>query len=231
MFSEKYTRIGNKKILGLILNVADNYVATAASKLVLKVWQGGSVPGNLLYDKEIPLSGLAGNAMNFIEFDTVVSVMDSFFAGYELFYDHPADTFSTFMAENRMDQKLNTAYVYDNQWYALDFYAGGQMYSSFSVFPVVFDSIPVNEPWNDPEAVIAYPNPARSELWVEFRDMLAAPVAVMLYNMQGHLVFENEYGSYQQLLKLDITELDNGIYLLSTRRVDAVSNVKVAIIK
>jgi hypothetical protein len=231
LFSEKYTGIGNKKIMGLILHVADNYVATATSKLVLKVWQGGSVPGNLLYAKEITLSGLAGNAMNFIEFDTVVSVMDSFFAGYELFYDHPADTFSTFMAENRVDQKLNTAYIYDNQWYALDFYTGGQLYSSFSVFPVVFDSIPVNEPWNDPGDIIAYPNPARSGLWVEFRDMLASPVTVKLYNMQGHLVFENEYGSYQQLLQLDITGLDSGIYLLSTRRGDVVSNVKVAVIK
>jgi hypothetical protein len=97
-----------------------------------------------------------------------VSVADSFFAGYELFYDSPADTFSTYMADTRSAESLNSAYVYNNdQWISLEELTNGQIRSSFAVMPVVFDSVSPSYPEPFTGDIRLYPNPASI-----FRDSL-----------------------------------------------------------
>jgi lysyl endopeptidase len=231
-FAEHFTQNKKDKVLGLILRVAHNYVVHAASVLLVKVWQEGELPGKVIYQKEVPLADLSANMDNFIEFDSIVSVADSFFAGYEIFYNDPLDTFSTYMAGNRLDDPHNTAYVYDNQWQSLDNYTGGLLYSSFAILPLVFDSIPQTNPGTEFSGdLVLYPNPAGTYCWIEFREMLASSVEVSVYNMQGALITTMEFGPYQSNIRLGTSDLRNGAYLVKVKRGNRINTAKLIIVR
>ena len=232
-FAEKFNIDSQKKILGVILYVANNHVASELSKLIVSIWNGGEIPVAPLYEKEVALVELVENEYNFVEFDSAVSVDDVFFAGYNLFYEMPQDTFSTYMAENRITQPVNTAFIYDNvTWITVDQYTGGTVSTSFGIMPVVFDSLPEEDPYgNFQEDAIIYPNPASDEIWIEFKEMLASPVVLEFYNLQGQLVLQKEYGGYQQLIRLSPLDLGAGMYIIRIKRDIRISELKVVVLK
>lgn len=232
-FAEKFTIDGQKKILGLILHVADNFVGSEQSKLVVSIWNGVGIPAGALYEKEVSLIELVENEYNFIEFDSAVSVGDIFFAGYNLFYVIPQDTFSTHMAENRLVQPVNTAFIHNNEtWMPVDQYTGGLVSTSFGIMPVVFDSLPDEDPYgNFQEDAIVYPNPASDEVWIEFKEMLASPVILEFYDLRGQLVLIKEYGSYQQQIRLSPLHLGAGMYIIRVQRGSRHSELKIIVLK
>jgi hypothetical protein len=229
-FAEAFTENEHEKILGMMLHVDNNYVADSGSRMVVRIWQGGTSPGQVIYEKNVYLAELS-DTLNFIEFDSVVTLGTSFFAGYELFYSNPQDTFSVMMAENREAEGRNTAYVYRDHWQSLEQFTG-EIYSSFAVFPVVFDSLPEEEPPLEfQDNAMAYPNPASSIVWIEFRDMLPDPVSITLSNLQGQIFENREYGPYQRLLSLDISRLSNGLYMIAIQQGSQVTRIKLVVLK
>jgi lysyl endopeptidase len=233
-FAEQFKNSAKKRVLGIILNVADNYFSTSSSHMKIKIWQGELLPANPVYEKQILLADLSNNALNFIEFDSIITAPANFYAGYELFYEIPQDTFSVYVANNRiMVRQLNTAYVNDgNQWQSLDSYTEGEVYSSFSIMPVVFDSVPEDEtPFDSSDDIIVYPNPANNEIWLQFRKMVAEPTQLNLFNMQGQQILSKEYGAYQQFIHLDLDGLSSGLYIVSTKRGTIVNNLKIVVLK
>jgi lysyl endopeptidase len=231
-FAEKFTVSGKKKVPGFIMDVADNYVGSTASVIAIEVWKGISGPDELLYKKELPLSILTQESGNFVEFDSIVVVSGTFFAGYELSYGVPQDTFSTYMA-GRTVNHVNTAYVNDGSgWQSLSDYTNGNVYSSFAVNPVVYDSIPSGTyiPQFD-EAVLAYPNPAHDQINIEFRDLSAYPARVSLYNMMGELVFDDRFGPYTRVIHLDHLNLATGLYIIRIREGNRNYRLKISLIR
>jgi hypothetical protein len=232
-FGERFNTGASKKMMGLLLQVAGNYVASASANIMIKVWEGGSIPGATIYEKVIPLADLAEENLNFVEFDSVITIGKTFFAGYQLQYDTPQDTFSIYMAQNRQIEQVNTAYIYDGyQWQSLDDFTGGTVNSSFAVMPVVFDSIPENTDTSDfTEDIIAYPNPASSMIWLEFREVSPSPAKVTMYNAQGQLVLEKEFSPYRRLICLEQMFFNTGIYFIRVRQGDVIHNLKITIMK
>jgi lysyl endopeptidase len=231
-FAEHFSDNKKDKILGLILQVAHNDVVHSSSNLLVKVWQDQELPGKVIYQKEVLLADLTANIDNFVEFDSIVTVADSFFAGYEIFYNDPLDTFSTYMAGNRLNDPLNTAYVYDYQWQSLDHYTGGLLHSSFAVMPLVFDSISQTSPGTEFSGdLILYPNPASTYCWLEFREVLASSVQLSIYNMQGEMVATMEFGPYQRTIRLETENLKNGVYLIGVKRDNRLNRVKMIIVR
>lgn len=232
-FAELYTIPVSKKIMGVQLNVSHNYIGSQSANLIIRVREGGVLPQEILYEKEIPLADLAEKNINFIEFDSVVSVDGSFFVGYLLHYDSPQDTFSTYMARNRISTPVNTAFVSDGiQWQSLTDFTLGALSTSFAIMPVVYDSLP--GPKTDPaftEAVVAYPNPADSYIWIEFLEITTTPVSISIYNMQGQRIFEEDYGPFQRIILLDGLNYNPGIYFIRINQGDIVHNLKIIQIK
>ncbi len=232
-FAEKFDNEIGKKMMGLFLQVADNYVASSVSGLAISVWEGGNTPGNIVYEKDVLLADLAEESLNFIEFDSIVTVGKIFFAGYQLQYGTPQDTFSTYMAQNRTENQFNTAYISNGfQWQPLNDYTGGLINSSFAIMPVVFDSLP--DPANIPsfnEDVIVYPSPVNTYMWLEFHETSPLPVEVTLVNTQGQVLLKNQYGPYQRIIRLEPEDLNTGIYVVRVRRGDMVRNLKITKMK
>jgi len=232
-FAEVFREQVSKKILGLILQVADNAVASQSANLVLKIWEGDNLPGKVVYQKNVALADLGGETRNFVEFDSIVVAGKNFFAGYEVEYNSPQDTFSTYMAANRSTTAVNTAFVNDGYlWYPLDAYTGEGLHTSFAIMPVVFDSIPETD--NTPDFtsdIIAYPNPANTQIWLEFHDLSAFPVEVSVFNTQGQLMLKKEFGPYLRIILLDQLYFNSGIYIIRVRQGEIIHNLKITIMK
>lgn len=231
-FAEKFEVSGTKKMPGLIFDVARNYQVSASSEITVKVWNEADGPGQAFYEKRVYAAGLTENLPNFIQFDSVLSVTGTFYAGYELLYNTPADTFATFMAANRITSLMNTAFVFDEAgWQSLSDYTEGVVNSSFGVMPVVFDSLTVTT--NDPRfdnPVIAYPVPAESHLWIEFENMPSVPVSVAVFNIQGQVVLE-EVKAIQKKFFLHVDGLSGGLYLVRLKTGHTVHTLRVPVIK
>jgi hypothetical protein len=229
-FAEHYSLSGNKKMLGIFLDVANNYTASDSSGFMVKVWN--SLDNTALYEKQVLFADLVANTGNFIEFDKPLEVAGDFYTGYELNYLSPQDTFATYMAATRPAGSVNTAWVNDGiHWQLLSAYTNNEINSSFAIFPVVFDSIPGGTITELSETVSAYPNPAKNNIRLVFRDVSSESVHISMYNMQGGTIINKEYGPFQHIIPLELTGFAGGIYLIRVKQGNHVSNIKVAIVK
>jgi hypothetical protein len=231
-FAEHFAHTHKERVLGVMLHVAQNYAASSSAHLLLKIWRDEKTPGSVIYQKNVPLADLSPNTIQFIEFDSIVVVADSFFAGYELFYDSPADTFSTYMAANRTVDTLNSSFVYNNnQWISLHELSLGLISSSFAVMPVVFDSVASSNPVPFSDKIRIYPNPADHYCWIEFNELLESPVHLTLYNLQGQIIREQDFGPYQRSVRIETSGLPEGIYLIRTDRANVMNTAKLLIFR
>jgi lysyl endopeptidase len=230
-FAEHFINNQKQKVMGTLLNVDRNYVGSASSSLVVKIWTDQGQPATVVYQKNVLLADLASGTVQFIEFDSAVTIGSSFFAGYELFYHTPADTFSTDMAQNRLTDSVNTAYVFDNQWYELSKYSSGAIYSSFSIRPVVFDSVPHLKSVEYSTPIMLYPNPARGYCWIEFKRLIELPVHVTISDLQGNKLSDTDYGPYQRSVRLEISNFKPGIYLIRVKQGGNFYTAKLVIIR
>ncbi|MBN2814932.1 MAG: T9SS type A sorting domain-containing protein [Bacteroidales bacterium] len=232
-FAEKFSQSASLGLPGMLLHINNCYVNNAAATISVKIWEGGDLPGKALYQQEVYMSALSAQTLQLIEFDSVVTVPPGFFAGYEISYANPPDTFSTFMAANRTTDPLqHTAYVYQgSQWQSLAAFTGQAIHSSFAVYPVVM-TLPTDTSSHDDDAesIIVYPNPARSAITLQFREMTGFPVTVTLYNLQGQQVLRRHYGPFQHIIPLDIS-LAGGVYLIRVDEGPHVHRLKLSVIK
>ncbi len=231
-FAEHFVDTQKERVLGIMLHVAQNYITSTSSHLLLKIWRDESTPGSVIYEKSVNLIDISPNMVQFIEFDSIVAIEGSFFAGYELFYGNPVDTFSTFMAANRQSDTLNSAYVYtNNEWSTLNELSMGLIRSSFAIMPVVFDSI--GTPYQPPptDKIKLYPNPANQYCWLELTEESVGPVHVSIYNLQGQIIQELDFGPYQRSLLIKTSTLGKGVYLVRADHENKTSVAKLLIIR
>jgi hypothetical protein len=124
----------------------------------------------------------------------------------------------------------NTAFVYDGvSWLTMSGYAS--INSSFTIFPVVFNSSAIPGENRQESDVVAYPNPASSYLRIRFNQLTTSPVTISLYNIQGQLVFEKEFEAYQHIVPVSLKTLPGGAYIVKILQENKTSFLKVSIVK
>lgn len=218
-------------ISGIGLLVNDNYISRSNRHLNIVIWNGNEVPEEMIYSQEVMLDNFIPDTMNFIQFDSAVRPGSVFFAGFQLFYQTSQDTFSVYMAENRAPDGTNTAFVSDGTtWSGLDDYSAESVSSSFAVYPVVYGSLPVEEPRPD-DYVSLYPNPASEITRILFREMTGDPVELSIINIQGQMISHKEYGPYQHVIPVDLKRLAPGIYIIRVKQAERSHNFKLSVIK
>jgi len=221
-----------KRIQGLIINIDKNHVSRNLRSMNFKVWSGSGLPENVIYEKIVPLPSLIADTLNFIEFDSIIQANSEFYAGYELNYNTPLDTFSAYMAYNRYTGGISTAFVNNGiEWNSLSEFTNGTVNSSFAVFPVVYESLPIIKEPEFEENAIAYPNPASSIIRIQLREMSDEAVRISMYNVQGQLIFEDKYKPFQHIIPLPLNGISNGIYLIKVKQGNRTADLKVAVIK
>jgi lysyl endopeptidase len=230
--ADRFITGGSQKVMGLMLDVHKNYIAGANRHLRVKVWDGDSQPGNVLYEKPVSLSFFVTDTLSYVELDSVISVGGVFFAGIELDYDSPQDTFSLFMAKNRPEGETNTAFVYGNNWSSLYNYTASAINTSFAIYPLVFGDTP-GKPEASGEGIhlTVFPNPARSMVWLKFDEQVNASVYLAMYNIGGQMIWDKNLGWHQHIIPVDLSGYPMGVYLIRIRVGNHSFNQKIVILK
>jgi len=229
-FADKFDSGEGKTIFGVLLDIDRNFVGSANSRMRVRIWSGADMPSNILYDKEIKLSDFAGGKMNFIQFDSAVNVTGNFFAGYQLFYGSPQDTFSLKMADNRTDNHINTAFVQDGvTWYTLDDYTMQAVHSSFAIMPVVYDFVD-GETQRDRN--IIYPNPATNNFRIEFPEISESESVLNIYNITGQIIYSETFPPYNRVITVTgLSSLSPGFYIVKVKRGNYTSTFRLVIVR
>jgi lysyl endopeptidase len=232
LFAEMFNITGEKYLFGVFLNVAKLHYTDANSSIDIIVWNGAAGPYQIVVEKEILMVDLVADEMNFIEFDSVVSVYNSFYAGYRLSYKSPPDTFALYMSESK---GTITSFIFaENQWTSLYDYTSGTVSESFDIRPLIFDSI--DAPYKYDTTLSAgdiniIPVISENIVKIELYEWPEEDVLVKIYSLNGQLVDVKSYKYADKIIRHDIRNLKNGIYLVQVLYKRFVSSEKVPVIR
>ena len=115
-YAERFTKTQQALLTSVSLGVGRLYSQSSNqnSKITLKVFDevtATGLPGNELVSMDIPFSLLSEKKMNYIELSNPVVVKNRYFAGIEINYSNPTDSFALYCAPNRVQTSKNRAYA------------------------------------------------------------------------------------------------------------------------
>lgn len=204
-FAEKFTLTNPTAIPGFFVVPSLISVGNAFSSVTFKIWSGNDMPQQEIYSKPYYLKNLEPGALNFIEFDSLVQLSGTFFIGYVIAYNTPADTMALYHALNR-NSGLATAFVKRNQiWENLK-----DINSYYTSLAISFSSC---EPLENPviKDVKLYPNPAYTDITVEF-PITGEITDVACFNVLGQKQPINWWTETAQKFMVDVQNLKDGVY-------------------
>ena len=216
LFAEKFNISGRKNLLGLFLNIAKLHYSASSSKITINLWNGDNEPEQLVIKKEVLLVDLVKGEMNFIEFDSVVTVNNTFYLGYQIEYNNPLDTFALYMRENNNEN--NTALIYtDNSWESVYDFSSGNISTSFDIRPLIFDSI--SDPFKydttlSTGEIKIIPVMARNAVKIELYEWPEEKVILNIYSLSGQLVASKLFSYPDKIIEYNLSNIRNGIYVI-----------------
>jgi len=123
-FAELYENPALNSLSEITLGVAKAYSASSNPIITIKIWDENSgLPGTEIYSEDKDIADFTEGSYNTIELTSPVIVPETFFIGYEIYYETPQDTFAVYMAQDRDDPTpySPTAFTYySGSWGNLD---------------------------------------------------------------------------------------------------------------
>jgi PKD repeat protein len=229
-FAERYNNLPGHFVHGIYILPGKAYNASVNSKITIKIWEGGALPGNEIYSKDILISQLNAGVSTYIPFVPTVGTSGSFYAGYQVYYNL-ADTFATLHAEPRGAGGLNTYYVkMDNTWHpVIDF--SQTFTTSLSVEPKVCGLEEINST-NNTNHVIIFPNPSDGIFNINIGDDIRVINNVQVYNILGKIVANIGKDDINSgLVKVELNNPAEGIYLVRIPFENGIVEKKILIIR
>ena len=232
LFAEKFKITGEKYLFGVFLNVAKLQYSDANSRIRVTVWNGTDEPYQIVAEKEVLMVDLVADELNFVEFDSVAGIYNSFYAGYRIRYDSPYDTFALYMSDSKA---TGTSFIYaDNQWTSLYAYTLGSVSESFDIRPLIFDSIEAPNKYDTTLSagdIKIIPVVSENIIRIELYEWPEEEVIVNIYSLSGQLVDVKSYKYIDKIIRHDIRNLKNGIYLVQVLYKRFVNVEKVPLIR
>ena len=218
-------------IKGLHMDVfRAKYSLSQSSKIRIKIWIGDSIPRQAIYFKDFLIKDIVAGQNNYFQFDSLVSVPDTFFAGYQIYYVL-TDTFSVYMADNRSNN-INHAFVYNTanmQWESYTNRYG--VYTSLAIYPFFCDSYTVGqkEVKNTVRKELkVYPNPSTGIVHISLPTDIKQGL-MMVFSMQGAECYSQILSAGNNIT--DISFLQSGFYIIRIRADEQIRTSKLIIRK
>ncbi|MFZ4412596.1 MAG: M6 family metalloprotease domain-containing protein [Bacteroidales bacterium] len=143
-FAEYYSGILTPNITGLEVYVYKAFSGGTGGnhKVTFNVYAGGgTTPGAILASKDVAISLLTPNALNYIHFDTPVGFSGSnIYVGYQIYTNVPADTFCVVQTQTRADLTSSGFMKYNNIWSSYPSISTNTVYSSIYISPILCSS-------------------------------------------------------------------------------------------
>jgi len=123
-FAELYENPALNSLTEVTLGVAKADALSGNPIITIKVWnENAGVPGTEIYSEDKNITDFTEGSYSTVELSIPVIVPETFFVGYEIYYETPQDTFAVYMAQDREDPSPYnpTAFAYySNSWGNLD---------------------------------------------------------------------------------------------------------------
>ncbi len=158
-FAERFEPAGILQTNGVYLHVAKAFYNNPLACIELKVWSGGSFPENEMYSQLLFLKDFRQDKVNYVPFDTVLTMSEPFFAGYKIFYNAVPDTFALYHALDRGLTSPSSMFLYKNNWIHAESQDALRIYTSLGI-GIAACYGKSREPF--PAVLNIYPNPCKN---------------------------------------------------------------------
>jgi len=209
-FADRFYTSSMKYVNGIDLPIFRAYSANPSSYITLKVWDNlNAKPNNVLGSKDVQISEFTEATWKLIGFHASIAVTDTFYVGYEVYYNNPLDTFAVYIAEDRGTSGVNTAYTNFNGW--KQYNELSTLTTSFGFDVLMCNSTEIKALKTSQFDIKIFPNPAN-----DFINIIASDnhnININIFNLFGKKVYSKD--SSDPISKIDISELPSGLYIIS----------------
>lgn len=228
-YAEHFYRNGSKYIYAINLYAAKAHAADEGSSIKLLIWEGGDIPEQLIFEKELYLFELIDEYENYIRLDTLILVDRDFFVGYSLNYPEPSDTFALYTVIHD-DYEKNSSFVWrENDWGFLT--DGKENYSaSLAISPLVLDYYPIIDagfgeyPFDE---VTIYPNPTYDILQILLKNKPEGYVILSVYDLMGNILHKEKIFQPESNFQFETNVIfKQGIFILKIEYDDKIATRK-----
>jgi PKD repeat protein len=215
-YAEKYTYYTFNRVIGLIVPVVKAYGATTAAKVRFTVWDvdANGKPGAELQIKDVPINNFTPYFYHVVMFNNPAPVNGSFFVGYQLYYNNPADTFVVYMAPNRGVGGNNTVYCKKGAaWLSPSALLNDTLNTSLAIriLGCLYNDMPDIDTEND---IVVYPNPADDRITVEINNTHIQYFEALVHDITGRFLSTGLIRDGDNSFTIDVSQLTPGIYFV-----------------
>ncbi|RKD88388.1 putative secreted protein (Por secretion system target) [Mangrovibacterium diazotrophicum] len=206
-FAEAFQFETSCNVQGLTLGIANKSISSSIAVLTVSVYEGGDIPGTLLYSQDFELTNQEAGVMNYLAFDQQVSTDGNFYLAWSIEDLGANDVFAVFLAD-RTDDTSNSFFIRDGgDWYSYSEKSNTTNGSAAVMEALVcfYDESVEYNPFEDENVdVVAYPNPFvyGQELTIRFEDDVQ-PSKPEIFDLLG-----NRYAVSSTLTGLDRMAFD-----------------------
>ncbi|WP_372775388.1 T9SS type A sorting domain-containing protein [Mangrovibacterium sp.] len=217
-FAESFQFDTSCKIQGLTLGVSRKSITGSGAFLTISVYEGGDLPGSLIYSQDFSLSGVVEGVMNYFSFDEEVSTDGSFYLAWSIENMNSNDIFAVYLAE-RSNDSSNTYFIFDGgEWYSFQDKSNTQSGTAAVIEALVCYQQTEAEvdPFGEEDLeFVAYPNPLRfnEELVIRFQDEVE-PVDPEIFDLLGRSCAVNTTSTEPDRIAISFNAFRPGIYFV-----------------
>jgi len=208
-----------------------------SSNVPVKVWNNtgtAGAPGTVLATQNVSLTTIKNdviaNYATYVTFSTPVIVSTPFYVGVTL----PTTAGDTIAIISNTDGDTNpgTAWEqFDNgTWYAFSDTSSWSLNVQLAIWPVMCPTTGILSIEEKPVAI--FPNPANNEVYIILPYPAGEKVNISIFDIYGKLCKQTEiYSSMEGPVKVDLYDLQSGIYLLQIESAKGKFVEKISVIK
>lgn len=182
--------------------------------LTVRVCEGNSLPGKVLYETYISYKSMKSKALNYFEFYPEIKLNGNYYISYAISY-LKGDTFSLNQAERLDLNPKNTAYLLNKgSWEPFNQYTAAHFGSSFDIRPIFCNVHTTSvEDLNYPVQLQVYPCPAIHILNVVLPNNQTKINSLKVMDIAGREVLVH-YKLNRNIIEVDINNQIPGFYVI-----------------
>lgn len=233
-YADKYVNYTFSNISAIHVPVATIYKGSSNARVKFIIWDRDSLtglPGAELTSETVNIASFTPYLYYSVNFSTPAQVNGIFYAGFQLYYNTPMDTFSIYMSQNRGSGGINTIYAKKGTtWYTPSQLLGDTLNASLAI-KLVGCLVDIEEQEIN-NSLKLYPNPTNDIVNIEISD----DVLLNNYNIDIFDIMGKKYNVQitelsNNKFELDTKKLTSGIYLVNIRFNNTNITKKLSIIK
>jgi PKD repeat protein len=226
-YAQKFETYTPDLVSAVVLPVAKAFDGDEEAEVRMLIWNAtpSGLPNEVISgatSNKIKINTLQERMYNYIELEEPVEVDSVFFVGFRIDYKSntsPQDTFATYMAPERPNAEDNSLYVSkfssgNTEWQTPTGFLGFELNTALSL-KILGCVVNVPEIAEIEASLDIYPNPAQDRIFIDFNDQRVNQIKVNMYDIVGKKVNTSLQDVYDSKYELDISEHENGFYLVN----------------